>query len=140
MKILKISLVTFLLGASVVTLAEPTLHHPLFQQSAPVPAKTIFFKNMAAEDVDKFFSDNTVFSFEIYQPGSKAETDALIATLKKDPAVESMNEGTVTGDYHAFTLVLKQTKSKQWFSNTFKKAGIGHIRINRRDITAIEKL
>lgn len=140
MKILKISLVTILLGTVAATIASPGLPTLLIRQAAAIPAKTIIFKNMAAEDTDKFFSDNTVFSFEIYQPGSKAETDALIAALKKDPAVESMNAGTVTGDYHAFTLVLKKAKSKQWFSSTFKKAGVGHIRINRRDITEIEKL
>lgn len=104
------------------------------------PAKTIVIKNMAAEDVNKFFTTNTVFSFEVFKAGTKAEISALIADLQKNSGVESMNMGVTTGDYQAFTLVLKSAQTKQWFIDAFKKAGLNHIKINRRDVTEIEKM
>ncbi len=105
-----------------------------------IPVKTIVFKNPAATDLDKFFSTGTIFNFEVYKVGTKEELDKMVASLQKDPAVETVALGKVTGDYQAFTLVLKASKNKAWFSGAFKKAGFAAVKINNNPIVDVDKL
>ncbi|MCE3229141.1 MAG: hypothetical protein K0S32_3692 [Bacteroidetes bacterium] len=104
------------------------------------PAKTICIKNPAAADVNKFFSTSTVMFFEVYKPGSKEDFMKILKSFKDDKNVESVSEGNVAGDYHGMTIVLKSAKDKAWFINQFKKAGLGHIKINNNPIVEIEKM
>jgi hypothetical protein len=102
------------------------------------PAKTVFIKNPAAADVNAFFSGITVLNIEIYKSGS--ELAKIVSTLKSNSNVESCIEGKVTGDYQAVTLTLKNKKDKAWFAAEFKKAGLGHIKINNNPIVEVEKM
>jgi ABC-type glycerol-3-phosphate transport system substrate-binding protein len=104
------------------------------------PVKTVVIKHPMANDAAKFFSSSKIVNFEIYKPGTKEEVAKIIASLKKDAAVESVNEGVVTGDYHAVTIVLKSEKNKEWFAAEFKKAGLNTIKMNNNPIVEVDKL
>jgi len=104
------------------------------------PAKTIVFKHPLANDANTFFASGTVFNFEVYKAGSKEEVAKIVAALKSDAAVELVNEGTITGDYQAFTLVLKSAKTKAWFAAEFKKAGLNTIKLNNNPVVEVEKM
>ncbi len=104
------------------------------------PAKTICLKNSAASNTDSYFSSTTVFSFEVFKAGSKEDIAKIVKTLSKDAAVESCVEGALTGDYQAFTLTLKSTKSKAWFVSQFKKVGLNTIKINNNPIVDVDKM
>jgi hypothetical protein len=105
--------------------------------SAVTPNKTIVIKHPGANDVNAFFSSNTVLSFEVYKPG---ELTPLINALKKDGNVENCTAGTLTGDYQQFTVSLKSAKDKAWFVALFQKAGLGHIKINNKPVTEVGKI
>jgi hypothetical protein len=104
------------------------------------PAKTICIKNPGANDVNNFFSTTTVLFFEVYKPGSKDDLAKIIKSLKSDKNVESVTEGNVAGDYYGLTIVLKAAKNKAWFASQFKKAGLGHIKINNNPIVEVDKM
>jgi hypothetical protein len=141
MTILKTLSITLLLAGSMVSSAALTVNPSVESVfNTDYPAKTIVIKNMAAEDINKYFSTGTIFNFEVYKVGSKADIDGLIALFQKDGAVESLNMGTTTADFQAFTLVLKSAKDKQWFINAFKKAGLNTIKVNRNAVVEVEKL
>lgn len=107
---------------------------------ADTPAKTIIIKHPAANDVATFFSSSTVYSFEVFKPGTSAEMDKIVATLKKDAEVADVAVGKVTGDYHAITVTVKSVKNKMYFSSLFKKAGLNTIKINNNPITEVDKM
>ena len=140
MKILKtLSLSLVLTGAMVNSALANTRVNSVY--SNETPAKTVIIKHALANDANKFFSSSTVISFEIYKPGTKEELAKIVASLKKDPAVESVNEGVVTGgDYYAMTIVLKSEKNKAWFVAEFKKAGLNTIKMNNNPIVEVDKL
>ena len=105
------------------------------------PPKTIVVKHPLADDANKFFSSSVVINFEIYKPGTKEDLARIIAALKNDPAVESVNEGAITGvDYYAMSIVLRTEKNKSWFIAAFKKAGLNTIKMNNKPVIEVEKL
>ena len=140
MKILKTLSVYFLLGAAMInsTASASTINTVI--NLSEIPAKTVCIKNPSAADVNKFFSETTVLSFEVYKAGSKEEITKIINFLKKDAAVESVSEGKLTGDYQSITLILKSAKNKAWFATEFKKAGLNTIRINNNPIVEVDKM
>ena len=140
MKILKTLSISFLLGAAMVNSTVSANNNNVTINFSEIPAKTVCIKNAAAADVNKFFSEVTVLTFEVYKAGSAADVAKIVASLKKSNAVESVTEGNVTGDYHAITLTLKSAKNKAWFATEFKKAGLNTIRINNNPIVEVEKM
>lgn len=104
------------------------------------PDKTICIKNPDATDTDKYFSSNTVYYFEIFKGGTSDQLDQIIKLLKKDSAVLSCLKNSLNGDFQAITLTLKTLKSKSWFINQFKKAGLNTIKINNNPIVEVEKM
>ena len=104
------------------------------------PAKTVVIKNPMAADANKFFAAGTIFNFEVFQAGSSAEVSKIMTALGSDPAVESVNEGPLVGEYRGFTLVLKSAQNKEWFISEFRRAGLNTIKINNNPIVAVEKI
>src|SRR5262245_28388950 len=98
------------------------------------PAKTVCIKNKNANDANTFFSSSTSYFFEVYKPGSKADLLEIVNKLKAVDGVETCSPGTMTGDYCAITLTLKAKKDKAWFVDTFTKAGLGHIKMNNKEV------
>lgn len=105
-----------------------------------MPDRTVVIKHPAAANVNTFFSSGTLFNFEVYKAGSKVEINKMLEDLKNDPAVESVTLGALTGDYQAFTLVLKAPKNKAWFVSAFEKAGLNTIKVNNNAPVAVNKL
>jgi hypothetical protein len=140
MKILKTLSVSFLLGAAMINSTANASTINTVINFSEIPAKTVCIKNPSAADVNKFFSETTVLSFEVYKAGSKEEITKIINLLKKDAAVESVSEGKLTGDYQSITLTLKSAKNKAWFAAVFKKAGLNTIRINNNPIVEVDKM
>ncbi|MDO8999714.1 MAG: hypothetical protein Q7W45_08115 [Bacteroidota bacterium] len=140
MKILKSLSISLLLGAAIVNSNAFGKNNTSIVNFSEIPAKTVCIKNPNAVDVNKFFSETTILSFEIYKPGSKEEITKIINSLKKDAAVETVSEGKLTGDYQSITLTLKSTKNKAWFAAEFKKAGLNTIRINNNPIVEVDKM
>lgn len=105
-----------------------------------IPDKTICIKNPNAADPNKFFSTVTMLNFEIYKPGNAEFVNSVVETLKKNPSVESVTIGKVTGDFHAVTLVLKSANSKEFFVANFKRAGLSNIKINNNEAISLDKL
>jgi hypothetical protein len=140
MKLLKIFTLSLLLAsANAVIGSNGKFNNKTF--FVETPAKTVIVKHPFAEDANKFFSSSTIINFEIYKPGTKEDFARIVAALKNDPAVESLNEGAVTGgDYYAITIVLKTEKNKSWFVAAFKKAGLNTIKMNNKPIIEVEKL
>lgn len=139
MKVFKTLALACLLAGAATNGSASNLIPPVKLQES-TPARTIVIKNMEAEDLDKFFSNVTMLNFEVYKVGSKADIANLIAEVQKQAGVESLNLGVTTGDYQAFTLVLKKAQTKQWFVALFKQAGLDHIKVNRRPVVQVEKL
>jgi hypothetical protein len=106
-------------------------------KSAETPAKTICIKHPMANDVDRFFSNNSAIMFEVYKPGDMVN---IMELLKKDSNVKECQAGTVTGDYHQLTLVVKVQKDKAYYAALFKKAGLTTIKINNNPIVAVDKM
>jgi hypothetical protein len=104
------------------------------------PAKTVCIKNAKANDADQFFSSTTNLFFEIYKPGTKAELLDIVNKLKAMDGVEAASPGTITGDYCAVTLTIKEKKDKAWFVDAFSKAGLNHIKINNKEAVEVSKL
>ena len=138
MKILKTLSVSFLLGATTVSSAAIDKTNVITVNFSDIPAKTVCIKNPAAADVNKFFSEATTLTFEVYKAGSKAEVEKIISSFKKDSNVESAVEGKSTGDFQAITITLKSAKDKAWFATEFKKAGLTTVRINNNPIVEVE--
>lgn len=103
-------------------------------------AGTVVIKHPSADNAAAFFSGATMYNFEVYKAGSAQELAKIVAAFQKDKDVESFTVGTLTGDYQAFTLVLKTKKSKTWFSTAFKNAGLNFVRLNRAEPVAVDKL
>lgn len=101
------------------------------------PAKTICIKHPMANDVDRFFSNNSAIMFEVYKPGDMV---IIMELLKKDNNIKECQAGTVTGDYHQLTLVVKDQKDKAWYAALFKKAGLNTIKINNNPIVTVDKM
>lgn len=110
-----------------------------FAQSSLQPG-TICIKHPAAENSGTFFSGSMVYQFEVFQIGGAENMAKIISSFQKDKDVESITVGTLTGDFQAFHLTLKKQKNKEWFSSTFRKAGLNTIRINRREIVTVDKM
>ena len=140
MKILKTLSVSFLLGVAMINSTAFGKNNTVSINFSDIPSKTICIKNPAAADANKFFSETKMLFFEVYKPGSQEEVSKMIASLKKDAAVESVTEGKMVGDYQGITVVLKSTKNKAWFATEFKKAGLNTIRINNNPIVEVEKM
>lgn len=104
------------------------------------PAKTIIIKHPDAADANVYFSKSTVVSFEVYKAGTKDEVAKMIKSLKSDANVQSVSEGSLTGDYQSITITLKAAKNKAWFASEFKKAGLNHIKINNNPVVEVEKM
>jgi hypothetical protein len=140
MKLLKIFSLSLLLmsATAVIGLNDNSKNNTFYVET---PAKTVIVKHPLADDANKFFSSSTIINFEIYKPGTKEDLARIVAALKNDPAVESVNEGTITGgDYYAMTIVLKTEKNKSWFVAAFKKAGLNTIKMNNKPVIEVEKL
>jgi hypothetical protein len=134
MKIFKIVSFSLLLASLSINSAVFASTNGLDKTVINYPAKTAIIKNPLAEDAGKFFATSTTINFEVYKVGSKDDVTALIAAFTKNADVESCNLGVTTGDFQAFTLVLKSAKDKQWFINAFKKAGIMTMKINNKAV------
>jgi len=137
MKLIKTLSLAFLISAANLNANALNLNKNLNIYTEP-PVKTICIKNSAAGDVNNFFSHLTVLNFEVYKPGT--ELAKIVKALKSNSDVESCIEGKATGDYQAITLTLKNQKDKAWFAAEFKKAGLGHIKINNNPIVEVEKM
>lgn len=109
------------------------------QTADQVQRGTVCIKSPIADDPNQYFSTQVIYNFEVYKAG-KTETEMVLAAFRKDPAVESMASGILTGDYQAFNLVLKSQKNKEWFKSTFQKAGIKYVRINGHEPVPVEKM
>ena len=140
MKILKALSISCLLGAAVINSTAVANNNSIVNNFTEIPAKTVCIKNPNAADVNKFFSETTVLSFEVYKAGSADEIAKIVASLKNNKGVESITEGKLTGDYQSMTLTLKSAKNKAWFAAEFKKAGLNTIRINNNPIVEVEKM
>jgi hypothetical protein len=140
MKILKTLSISFLLGAAMINSTASANTNIVAVNFSEIPAKTIFIKNPAAANLNEFFSEVTVLSFEVYKAGSAADVAKIIASFKKSSNIESVTEGKLNGDYQSITLTLKSAKDKAWFSSEFKKAGLNNIRVNNNPIVEVEKL
>lgn len=103
-------------------------------------AGTVIIKNPLADNATAFFSGATIYNFEVYKAGNAQDLAKIVAAFQKDKEVESFSVGTLTGDYQAFTLVLKSKKNKTWFSTAFKAAGLTFVRLNRAEPVAVDKL
>ena len=140
MKLLNILSISLLMSATAISLPlEANVSQPVSVYSE-IPAKTIIIKHPAATNIDGFFSTTTVLTFEIYKAGSKEDLAKMIAAFKKNTDVESCVEGPLTGDYQAMTLTIKSMKSKQWYAELFKKAGLKTIKINNNAIVEVGKM
>lgn len=140
MKIVKILSVSLLLTVAMLNHAAAAAPVSSFRLNE-TPARTIIVKHPLAADANKYFSTMKILSFEIFKPGTKDDMARIVASLKNDPAVETVSEGAVTGgDYYAVTLVLKSEKSKEWFIAEFKKAGLNTIKMNNNPVIAVENL
>jgi hypothetical protein len=140
MKILKALSISCLLGAAVINSTAVANNNSIVNNFTEIPVKTVCIKNPNAADVNKFFSETTVLSFEVYKAGSADEIAKIVASLKNNKGVESITEGKLTGDYQSMTLTLKSAKNKAWFAAEFKKAGLNTIRINNNPIVEVEKM
>ncbi len=140
MKIFKTLSVSFLLGVAMINSAAFGKNNTVSINFSDIPAKTVCIKNPAAADANKFFSETKMLSFEIYKAGSQDEVAKIMASFKKDAAVESVTEGKLNGDYQQITITLKSAKNKAWFATEFKKAGLNNIRINNNPIVEVEKM
>lgn len=103
-------------------------------------AGTVVIKHPSADNAGTFFSGATMYTFEVYKPGSAQDLAKIVGAFQRDKDVESFSVGTLTGDYQAFTLVLKSKKNKAWFSTAFKAAGLSFVRLNRAEPVAVDKL
>lgn len=103
-------------------------------------AGTVVIKHPAADNSNSFFAGSNVYNFEVYKPGGAEAMAKIVAAFQSDPAVQAFSVGTLTGDYQAFTLVLKSKKNKNWFIAAFKAAGLNQVRINRSEPVTVDKL
>lgn len=103
-------------------------------------AHTICLKDPAAENVTGFFAATTLVNFEVFKVGSQEDITRIVNSFKKDKAVQDVIVGALTGEFQAFTLILKEAKNKVWFGNLFKQAGLDNIRINRHEIVPVDKM
>ena len=101
------------------------------------PAKTVCIKHPAAENVNKYFSEATVISFEVFKLDDKA---TYIKYLQSNPDVESVTEGGLTGDFQMFTITMKTAKNKAWFVALLKRAGSRDIKINNMSVKSLDNL
>ena len=129
MKLIKTLALSLILSTVVIT-ATASNKLTTITKAVTTPDKTICIKNPSAADADKFFSTITTLNFEIYKPGSVEFVNSVVETLRKNPTIASVTIGKVTGDYHAITIVLKSTNSKEFFVGNFKRAGLFNIKIN----------
>ena len=73
MKILKALSISCLLGAAMINSTAVANNNSIINNFIEIPAKTVCIKNPNAADVNKFFSETTVLSFEVYKAGSADE-------------------------------------------------------------------
>ncbi len=139
MKLIKTFALSLLLSTVVVS-ATASNKLTTITKAVTIPDKTICIKNPNAVDADKFFSSITMLNFEIYKPGSVEFVNSVVETLRKNPTIESVTIGKVTGDFHAITIVLKSANPKEFFVNNFKRAGLFNIKINNNDAVSIDKI
>ncbi len=140
MKLVKILSISLFIGAATMHSSLEAKTNPVISVYSEIPAKTIIIKHPAATNIDGFFSTTTVMMFEIYKAGSTEDLAKIVAAFKKNADVESCVEGTLTGDYQAMTLTIKSMKSKQWYAELFKKAGLKTIKINNNPIVEVGKM
>ncbi len=115
--------------------SNPLVH---LQQSSLYPPKTIVIKHPAASDVNRYFAEVTVLRIEIYKVGTKVDLDKILTDLRKDKAVESIELGSLNGDFQAINISLKQGQGKKWFVSWLKSAGFSDIKINNEPVTKLE--
>lgn len=135
MKKLALCAMILFAGSSAVN-ANPKVAYVLKE----TPAKTVCIKNKNANDANTFFSSSTSYFFEVFKPGSKAELLDIVNKLKSLDGVEACSPGTITGDYCAITLNLTSKKDKAWFVDAFTKAGLGHVKMNNKEVVEVSKL
>ena len=140
MKTLKTLSVSLLLATAFLSHAVVSAKNTCVVNINETPAKTICLKHPAAADANKFFSEITMLTFEVYKPGAKEDIAKIISSLKNTPGIETVSEGHLTGDYQAITITLKSAKNKAWFTAQFKKAGLNTIRINNNPIVEVDKM
>ena len=137
MKLIKTLSFSLLIACATLN-AATTSHYKNFNVLSETPVKTICIKNPDAANLNNFFAGLTVLNFEVYKSGT--ELSQILKTLSSNPNVASCVEGKTTGDYQAIVLTLKNKKDKAWFTSEFKKAGLGHIKINNNPIVEVEKM
>jgi len=140
MKIFKTLSIAFLLTGALAGTSAYGKVNPAVVKYSDLPAKTAVIKHPAAANVNAFFSDATLFHFEVYKIGSKQDIDMVIKAFTKDSNVESCTAGRVTGDYQAFDVSIKTKKDKAWFVSKLKQAGINTIKINNEPPVGVESL
>lgn len=113
--------------------------HPLLRAQV-VPPKTVVLKHPAAGQLNSFFAQTTVFTLYLYQYGTQQDLQALLLKLKKDKAVNSCVLGTLTGDYQALEVSLKQAQSKSWFVLWLKNAGLNSLKINNDPVKLLDQI
>jgi hypothetical protein len=116
---------------------KPELNELLVKE---LPSKTVCIKHPMANDASAFFSTTLNLFFEVYQPGTKADFITIIDKLKSIDGVQNVTPGVINGDYYGINLTLKDVKDKAWFVEAFKKAGLGHVKINNNEAVPVEKL
>jgi hypothetical protein len=140
MKIFKTLSVSFLLAGALVSTSVVGKVNSVVVNYSETPAKTAVIKHPAASNINKYFSEATLFHFEVYKIGSQQDINMVITAFTKDSNVESCTAGVVTGDYQAFDVSVKSAKDKAWFVAKLKKAGVNTIKINNNPVVDIERL
>ena len=139
MKILKTLSVAVLLTGALVSSTVYGKVNPTIVNYNETPAKTVVLKHPAASNTTSYFSAATVITFEVYKVGTKADMDNVTKVFLKEGA-ESCTLGGLTGNYQAYTISLKDPKSKAWFAATFKKAGLNSIKINNNEVVSVDQM
>jgi hypothetical protein len=129
---------------AVVSLLVASIHVTAQNGSAGIsfemPLKTVIIKDPNASDVVKFLSESSMVKFWVYKAGSTEDVKKVMDTFKGDKDVKSFTEGQSNGDYKEFTLELSAKKSKDWYKEHFKKAGLKTIKVNSGPVTEVDKI
>jgi hypothetical protein len=138
MRFIKILMAALLLNVAAVNANR--YNGALVSPFSETPSKSVIFKDPAAEDAGKYFSGGTTYRMWIFKAGTTGDLEKIIKIFSDDAAVKSCEQGATTGDYSELVLNLKAPENKAWFVALFKKAGLGHVKINNHEAVDTEKL
>lgn len=105
-----------------------------------LPLKTVVIKDGKKEDPGTYLASTNIVRFWIYKPGSTADVEQILRSIRKSEGVTSVEEEGVSGDYMEFVLRLKSPRDKSWYRRVFEKAGITHIQYNGGEPMELRKL